>query len=271
MPKVITLLTDFGLRDYYVSAMKGVILSICPECRIVDITHEVPKFSIERASIILWAAYKYFPRGTIHVVVVDPGVGTNRRAVAIRTRNYYFIGPDNGVLIPAALDDGIVEIRCIENREFMRPRISATFHGRDVFAPSAAHLAMGKPFKDIGPEIKFEELVKPEVKLPWYERRDGSIMLRVVYVDDFGNLALSMEFQELIKLLGLDLGDIVYIDPGCRGLSIPCRVSRTFAEVSAGNLALYENSYGLAEVGVFMGSASKKLGIGEGDVICIVM
>jgi len=165
MRQVITLLTDFGTRDYFVASMKGVILSINPDAVVIDITHDVPSFNVLKAAFILWATYRYYPRGTVHVVVVDPGVGTSRRALAIRSRNYYFIGPDNGVLTMAAEDDGVVEVREISNRSVMLGEVSSTFHGRDIFAPAAAHIGLTR-FEDYGPVVRdYVKLTMPEPRL----------------------------------------------------------------------------------------------------------
>ncbi|RLG88910.1 MAG: hypothetical protein DRO15_01820 [Thermoprotei archaeon] len=269
--KIITLLTDFGMRDYYVSAMKGVIASICPECRVIDITHDVPKFDIARASLILWAAYRYFPRGTIHVVVVDPGVGTERKAIAIRTKNYYFIGPNNGVLTLAAVNDGISEVRVIENRAVMAKKISYTFHGRDIFAPTAAHIASGFSFENLGRKLIENELCSSPITIPYKERTGKYIKLKAIYIDDFGNIALSIEFEDLVRILNINIGNSITIKPLCKDTSYTAKVARTFAEVLKGELALYENSYGLAELGVFMGNASQNLKVKEGEDLCIEM
>lgn len=270
-PRIITLLTDFGMKDYYVSAMKGIIASICPECKVIDITHDVPKFNIARASLILWAAYKYFPRGSIHVVVVDPGVGTERKAIAIRTKNYYFIGPNNGVMTLAAMSDGIDEIRIIENRAVMARKISYTFHGRDIFAPTAANIAKGFPFEELGPKLKENELYPSPLSIPYKKKTKEYIKLKAIYIDDFGNIALSVEFEDLVKTLNISVGDSVIVKPLCSSISYIAKVARTFAEVPKGELALYENSYGLAELGIFMGNASRSLNVREGECICIKM
>ena len=137
---VIALLTDFGTKDYFVAAMKGVILSINPNAVVVDITHEVPPQDVWTGAFVLKSVYKWFPRGTIFVAVVDPGVGTERAPLLLQTRNYFFVGPDNGVLSLAAQEDGVVAAYRIEAR---LPRVSRTFHGRDVFAPAAAYLSLG--------------------------------------------------------------------------------------------------------------------------------
>lgn len=139
---IISLLTDFGLLDPFVGEMKAVILSICPDARIIDITHQVQKFDVRLGSFLLAGAAPYFPAGTVHVGVVDPGVGSSRRAIVVETARAVYVGPDNGLLVPAAQREGILHVYELTNRSLMREEVSATFHGRDVFAPAAAHLAL---------------------------------------------------------------------------------------------------------------------------------
>ena len=160
MGKIVTLTTDFGLRDPYVAEMKAVILSICPEAAIVDVSHDVGKFDVRTGAYMLASAAPYFPKGTIHVAVVDPGVGTARRCLIVETKQSFFVGPDNGVLVLAGDKQGIVSIREITNPKLMLPNVSSTFHGRDIFAPAAAHLANRVAPADFGAEVR--DMVKPE-------------------------------------------------------------------------------------------------------------
>ena len=157
---MITLTSDFGLKDPYVAEMKGVILTINPKATLIDITHEVEKFNVRMAAFMLASAAPYFPKGTVHLAVVDPGVGTQRRAIIVQTKKGFFVGPDNGVLILAAQNQGIEHVYELANPKFMLPKVSSTFHGRDIFAPAAAHLDIGVQPSDFGPEIK--DPVKPE-------------------------------------------------------------------------------------------------------------
>lgn len=257
--RVITLLTDFGNGDYFVASMKGVILSINPNVVIVDVTHDVPSFNIRRAAFILWAAYRYFPRGSVHVAVIDPGVGTSRRAIAIMSRNYYFIGPDNGVLTMAAEDDGVVEVREISNRSIMLSDVSSTFHGRDVFAPAAAYLGL-VDFRDYGP------LVSDYVKLtmPKPIERNGIIEAQVVYVDKFGNVYTSVR-RGMFKL---SYGD--YITVNVKGRVIRLGINRSYGYVNRGEATALFNSMGFLELAINGGSFSSEYGLSEGDVIQIV-
>lgn len=173
MPRpIITLTTDFGLKDPYVAEMKAVILSISPEATIVDVSHEIEKFNTKMGAYILACVSPFFPKGTIHLTIVDPGVGTSRQPIMLQTRHSFFIGPDNGVLTLAARKDGIIEIRKISNPKLIMRNASNTFHGRDVFAPAAAYLANETPVKDFGPRIS------KIVTLPFalVVRKEGMIM-----------------------------------------------------------------------------------------------
>jgi S-adenosyl-L-methionine hydrolase (adenosine-forming) len=185
---LITLLTDFGDRDSYVASMKGVILSICPEARIVDLSHQIAPHRIDEAGYFLKSCYREFPEGTIHVVVVDPGVGSARRAIAVKSVRYIFLAPDNGVLTYIFDDEQPVEVREIDQRKFLRESPGHTFDGRDLFAPSAARLAKHEPFESYGPVIGDYQTF-PIVQPRW----EKTILVgEIVYVDRFGNLISNL-------------------------------------------------------------------------------
>lgn len=264
---VIAILTDFGLEDPYVAAMKAIALSICPEAKILDIVHTVSSFDIESAALILYMVYRYFPKGTVFVVIVDPGVGSSRRAIAIATRNYILIGPDNGVLIPAAKDDGIVEVRLLENEYYFRKPVSKSFHGRDIFMPVAAHIVCGAKFEDLGKSIDKESLVELDVGLGFLRIIDNCVQLKVVHVDKFGNLMLSTHFNQLKCSLNIDVGSTVNIYS--QGRKFVAKVEEVFSITPKGTLTLYENSFGLAELAVNKGSAKDLLGISKGSMVTI--
>jgi hypothetical protein len=190
---IITLTTDFGLKDPYVAEMKAVILDINPEATVVDITHEIEKFNIRMGAYILASAFQYFPKGTIHLAVVDPGVGTQRQPILIQTKHSYFVGPDNGVLALAANSQGIEHSYEITNRKLVLPKISCTFHGRDVFAPAAAHLTKGIQPEKFGPEI--HETVMP--KFAKIVRRKDMLIGEVMHVDGFGNIITNFGKKKL--------------------------------------------------------------------------
>ena len=237
---IITLTTDFGLKDPFVGAMKGVILSVAPAAQIVDITHEIPSYDIVEASIVLYEAGRCFPPGTIHVVVVDPGVGSARRPIAIEKKEsgQRFIAPDNGVL-SMVLESGVA--RHITNSSLFRQPVSQTFHGRDIFAPVAAHLAVGKPFDSIGPIV---------TGLISHSSKQKPSILRV---DKFGNLLTNVRRDQL--------GNAFVIRAG--GVEIR-RLLSSYAEAIPGEIFAIEGSAGLIELSVNLESAAKRLNLGRG-------
>ncbi len=262
MRPIITLLTDFGYESYFVPSMKGVILSLNPNAVIMDITHAIPQFNVYKAAFTLWASYKYFPRGTIHVVVVDPGVGTSRRAIAIKTRNYYFVGPDNGVLMMAAEDDGVVDIRAIENRDFMRPVVSSTFHGRDVFAPVAAYLSLGLDISMLGPRVT--DPVKLQGTTNKVSR--GFASSAIIYIDHFGNAYTGIREGDL-GILGLEYGDELRVVIPRRNADIRVKFLRSYGYAGEGEALALINSEGFLELSINRGSFAQRFGVEEGDEV----
>lgn len=261
---VITLLTDFGYTDGYVGTMKGVIASIIPEALVIDITHGIQPQSITSAAFILWGSYRYFPQGTIHCAVVDPTVGTQRRAIAVKTKRYIFVGPDNGVLSWAFDEDGIEFSVHIKSRQFMLPTLSQTFHGRDIFAPVAAHIAAGAELSEFGDEVTPDEL-KRLPKL--FAEADGvRLIARVVHVDSFGNAITNLRSEQFEHWLAK-------IAPAKWRARI-CNVefeslSKAYADVPIGEPLIIFNSYGLLEVAVNCGNAANELGIEIGSELMI--
>ncbi|NPA99928.1 MAG: SAM-dependent chlorinase/fluorinase [Crenarchaeota archaeon] len=261
--RIITLLTDFGTRDYFVPSMKGVILSICDNVHIVDITHEVPPQNVKRGAVLLWACYKYFPRDTIHVVVVDPGVGTERKPIIVRSRNYYFIGPDNGVLIPAAEDDGIVKVYEIIVEKVSRGKISRTFHGRDIFAPAAALLASGIDVEEIGRPLDSYDrsiIIEKARKIS-----ENAFEAQVVYIDRFGNVYTSVreeDLKEQPRYIIVRLGSE-------REIKLP--FVDAYGRVPVGSDLALINSEGFLELATNHGDFSNKYGIKELDKLMIMV
>ncbi|MCG8584058.1 MAG: SAM-dependent chlorinase/fluorinase, partial [Pirellulales bacterium] len=194
----ISLTTDFGTRDWFVGAMKGVIAGIAPKARVIDVTHEITPGDPRGGAFALAAACEFFPRGTVHVAVVDPGVGGARRPVAIRTRRFVFIGPDNGVLWPAATRDGVKSVRELANRRMFPGPVSMTFHGRDIFCPVAARLASGAAFSKVGPKIDDPA----ELTLPAAERLGDRVAGEVTWIDRFGNLITNIPTTDLREFAG---------------------------------------------------------------------
>lgn len=195
---IITLLTDFGTQDYFVGAMKGVILSINPRARIVDITHKIPPQDIEAGAFNLLSVYKDFPDGTIHVGVVDPGVGSDRRAILIECAHQFFVGPDNGLFSWVRQREGKYRARQLTNREFFREELSTTFHGRDVFAPVAAHLSSGHAPEEFGPVV--QDIVSLDHLEPAIS--GDHIEGRIIHIDRFGNCITSLSASHFGNQLG---------------------------------------------------------------------
>jgi len=261
MKRVITLLTDFGIKDPYVAQMKGVILSINAEAQIVDISHEVGRHNIYEAAFILLSTYSKFPRGSIHVVVVDPGVGTRRRAIVVETKRYLFVGPDNGVLSLAVEDDGVSKVYEIKNSLFLRSHISRTFHGRDIFAPVAAYLSLGISPKYVGPEISFRDMIKiARSKVGIIN--DRTFRARVVYIDNFGNVITNIKASMIPREI-----HNVTIKFRDKELAIPFK--RAYDEVPRGEILSLINSFDYLEVAVNQGNAAKRLGLSIGDPIIV--
>ena len=198
---LITLLTDFGTSDYFVSVMKGVILSINPDARVIDITHEIPAQDIEAAAFTLLAAYSSFPSGTIHVAVVDPGVGSARRAILAECDGQFFVGPDNGIF--SYVCEGKTQARVFEvtNKEYFRAPVSSTFHGRDVFAPVAAGLSNGIDPTEFGKQITNPAQLAP---LSPEKTKNGTVNAKIIHIDRFGNCITNLTPRELTEKMAAD-------------------------------------------------------------------
>jgi S-adenosylmethionine hydrolase len=261
----ISLLTDFGVRDPSAGILHGVILGIAPEASIVDISHEVHKFAIRDGALLLWCAVPYLPVGS-HVAVVDPGVGTERRPVAIRTaRGDVLIGPDNGLLMGAAARlGGATDVHLLEAPEFRLPDVSTSFHGRDIFAPAAAHLARGVELPRLGPEVDAATLVPSPIPEPVVQ--DGALETSVVYVDTFGNVKLGATRPQLEAALGtLTPGDRLKVTLGGMDHDIPWLA--TFGGASVGGTLLYEDSYGRVCLAQNQANAAAGIGIAEDQAV----
>ncbi len=251
---IITLTTDFGTKDWFVGTLKGVILKLNPKARIVDLTHEISPGDIRAGAFALRAACRFFPRGTIHVAVVDPGVGSRRRALAIQTDDYSFVGPDNGVLSFAVAGQKLREIRSLETADYLLEPVSRTFHGRDVFAPVAAHLSRGVSIRKLGPRLQ------TFIRLRWPEPRAHatSIEGEVVYIDRFGNAITNLDMAALAAL-GADALEVRL------GGKRVCPVAEFYGSVPTGRSAAVLGSGGLLEIAVNGGSAAQRLKLRIGD------
>ena len=255
---VITFLSDYGLGDDFVGVVHGVIAGICPAARVIDITHGVGRHDIREGAVILRGALPYMPVG-VHLAIVDPDVGADRRAVALRLADgRMLVGPDNGVLALAAdAGGGVLEAVEISNSHFRLEPVSATFQGRDIFAPVAARLADGEPLEDAGQPCDPEALVALE--LPMARLREGVLTAHAIYIDKFGNVQLNVGHDELVHS-GLKLGHSVSIETGPDERH-EAQFARTFADAERGGLILYEDAHRMLAVAVSHGSAAQHLGL----------
>lgn len=257
---IITLTTDFGLKDPYVAEMKAVILNISPNATIVDITHQIEKFNIRMSAYVLATAAPYFPKGTIHVVVVDPDVGTRRKAILIQTKQGYFIGPDNGVLTLAAKTQGIEHVYEITNPKLMLPKISNTFHGRDIFAPAAAHLARGTSPSEFGPEI--HKIVTP--KFARITKRKNTLTGEVIHIDGFGNMITNFNEKELESM-----GIKGMVNIKLKNTRLKLKLCKAYAEVEARKPLAIIGSHNFLEISINQGNAADTFKTKVGDKVTL--
>lgn len=245
----LTLTTDFGAQDHYVGTMKAVVASVAPQVRVIDITHGIPSFDIAEGAFAIAQAYQYSPPGTVHVVVVDPGVGSSRRPIAVKCAGHRFVAPDNGVLSQILHHADSFEARLIDERHgLIAP--SQTFHGRDIFAPMGARLAAGLPFEEVGPIIDNLAL------LPSTEVVDGEGC--VLHVDRFGNIVTSFRKHDLHEDGCLRIGD-----------QTVCRWAESYASVAGNGLFLILGSSGFIEVSLNRASAAEALSARAGDSVVL--
>jgi S-adenosylmethionine hydrolase len=262
----ISFMTDFGVGSSAPAVCRGVMLEIAPDARLVDVTHAIRHFALRDGAFLLARSVPYFPIG-VHVAVVDPGVGTARRPIALQAaRGDYLVGPDNGLLVPAAAAlGGIVGARALENRALWLPSVSNTFHGRDIFSPVAAHLATGTPFDSVGAALDPAEVTRLE--MPIATPRDGGLDTSVLLIDAFGNCRLAGETSDLVTAFG-------EMERGRRfDLVLPARDTRpagrvrvswvaTFGDVAVGSPLLFEDAdYAGPALAVNLGSAAEELGL----------
>ncbi|HIG30871.1 MAG TPA: hypothetical protein EYQ50_24945 [Verrucomicrobiales bacterium] len=250
----ITLTTDFGTKDSYTASLKGVILSICPNIQIVDISHHIPMGDIMAASFQLLSCYRYFPAGTIHIAVVDPGVGGKRKPLAIQADEFIFIGPDNGLFAPLLLPTEKVSIRELNETKLFQSPVSPTFHGRDIFAPSAAHLAKGYPFTEVGPELDALNLGT----WPSPEFSSDEIHGIIVHIDHFGNAITNIHQNALGDTVPGENLELRF--SGWEGVP----VNSYYEEVQQGSAMALVGSSGFYELAVNGDSAEKCLGLSVG-------
>jgi len=277
--KIITLLTDFGTKDSYVAEMKGVIVSFLSDIRIIDISHNVKPHSILEASFILSNSFYYFPEGTVHLIIVDPGVGSNRRIVKIKTVHYTFIAPDNGVLFESANKDGILDIKSIDINKFRRymlnlykgnivaekiftGKASKTFHGRDIFAPLAVFSFLDEDWSTFSVEIK--SLTKIEQYKPVIVGK--KIFGKIIFIDHFGNLITNVSFDFIKNYNKVE----IFIKLGIKSIAVG-GLKKTYSDVKESKPLALIDSRGYLEIAVNSGDASRYFNIsGEEDIIVIL-
>jgi len=267
MRAVLTFLSDFGSKSPYPAAMKAVAASIV-DARFVDITHEIGPQNVLEGAFVLWSTAPYFPKGTVHCAVVDPGVGTERRGLILTADNQWFVGPDNGLLVPAAYALGTPKAYEIAYGKYVRRPISSTFHGRDVFAPVAAHLAAGLPPEELGRPISPLELTRPELDFQGgrFQKDRGRFHGQVVYIDRFGNGITNLRSQLILDELDFDEELTLIV----RAQKRRVRLRRSYGYARSGELCLIPGSHGLLEISVCRGSAEEVLGLSVGEEIFVL-
>ncbi len=264
MPKkqaIITLITDFDLYDGYTGVMKGVIANINPSARVIDISHKITPHDVFQAACVINNSYAFFPKGTIHVVVVDPGVGSNRKIICLKTKDYIFLAPDNGVLSFIVEKEKTSSIREVTNRELFLAEISNTFHGRDIFAPVAAHLSKGQEFNDLGGSIKKTskiDLPKP-IRSP-----GGELTAEIIYVDSFGNLVTNVN-REVVDSMKVG-AERLSITMGRRRINGICN---SYTDVGDNEALVIFGSSGYLEISINRGSAVDVLKLKKGDKLVL--
>jgi len=265
MSNIITLTTDYGTRDAFVASMKGTILKTNPQAQIFDITHEIAPQDIFEAAFTLKSAYAQFPKGAIHLAVVDPGVGSGRRPIIVVTEGYYFVGPDNGLFSLIYRDAERVRVHHITAGHYFISNPGPTFHGRDIFAPVAASLAKGIPSGNFGDEIT--DFVKLTVPVP--KRSENSIDGHVVHADRFGNVITNITYQDLQSLIpeGAPMGQVAVTVTGkeIKGLR------KFYAEAAPGEPAAIINSSGHLEIFLFRQNARTSLAIKRGETVRLTL
>ncbi len=264
MSAIITLLTDFGTEDTYVGVMKGVITSICPSAQVIDLTHQVPPQDIATGAFLLDVSVDYFPEGAIHVAVVDPGVGTARKPVALRTAKAFFVGPDNGIFTLVLQRQQLLQAICLDNPRYHLPTVSSTFHGRDIFAPVAAHIACGVSMEELGTPIhRLQRLPLPRIRVDWQ-----GIRATVVHIDRFGNAITNLTRDNYDAWrTRWDVKEPA-VQVAASDIFLP--IGTTYGDVARGKpLALFGSS-GRLEIAVNGGSAAIELALRRGDTIKVL-
>ncbi len=263
---VITFLTDFGTSESYVGVMKGVVLNICADVRLVDITHDIAPQQVAAAAWQLSTSYRYFPVGTIHVCVVDPGVGSARQPIALHAGDWFFVGPDNGLFSYVLAEQPVYEAVVLSNPAYHLPQVSTTFHGRDIFSPVAAHLASGVSFATLGTRVDPSTLQRIDAGPP--ARKGGQINAHIIHADHFGNLISTIPFSLVPDLFS---SASVRLDFPVQNISVSERRRFFSATTDDGEPFIYVGSSGYVAVAVQNGNAARTLGVTDGAAITLVI
>lgn len=264
MPPIVALLTDFGSADSYAGETRGAVLCACPDANVVDLTHDIPAHDVAEGAWVLGAAYRTFPAGTVFVAVVDPGVGSPRRALAVDAGGYRFVGPDNGILSRVLEAHADAAVHEITNAGLMRHQVSNTFHARDVFAPVAGYLAKDRPLADVGP-VADDPVRLPASRAVALSPHEWE--LRIERIDRFGNLITNLSREQLDEVLSLYSGDPSELVVVAGEAVLP--LTHAYADVSAGDACALAGGSGRLELAVNGGRASDVLALGPGDVLRI--
>ena len=263
---IITLLTDFGSEDEYVGVMKGVILSVNPTAAIVDITHHIDPQGVIQAAYVVEAAWKYFPEGTVHVVIIDPGVGSDRDIVTCKQSGHLFVAPDNGVMTLLMEKGGIDAAVRVENTRYFLSTVSRTFHGRDIFAPVSAHLTLGVAINELGPPVDPKHLVRLSIQKPTIPKQ-GEILGAIVTIDRFGNLITNIH-GDLVRTHCADAAETLEIQIGKSKI---IGISNSYICVTAGDPLVTTGSRGCLEIAVNSGNAARRFNARKGDIVRVTV
>ena len=262
---IITLLTDFGAKDVYVGVMKGAILSINPSAVVVDVCHYIDPQDLIEAAYLIKSSYRYFPKGTVHIIVVDPGVGGNRSIVAVKLSGHMFLAPDNGVLT-LLMDEGEVDaIVRVENTQYFLNSISRTFHGRDIFAPVGSHISKGVPIDKLGPHLSKQDLARLSIPKP-YISNNNELIGTIISIDRFGNCISNIDENCLNKFVKNNAEKRLEIKTDKTVIN---RLSRTYTDVEPGCPLAVIGSFGFLEIALNCDNAGQRLNIEKGDTITL--
>jgi len=258
--RFVTFLTDFGLADDFVGTCHGVLKSIAPDVEVIDITHGIRPQAVLQGALVLRNTVPYMPLG-VHLAVVDPGVGSARRPIALRDEgDRMYVGPDNGLLVPAAERAGIAAAHELANPQYALESVSRTFHGRDLFAPAAAHLALGVSLEELGPPLSPDALVRLDLPVP--EFNDSVVHATVLYVDRFGNMQLNLTREDLERV---DVVAGTRLELEVAGERYYATAARTFGDARPGEIVLYEDSYRNVAVAINRGNAAEMFAVRPGQ------